>query len=79
MEAGSVSVVYWVPGPFPGPTPRPAGQSHQPAGQPRLVFERLGALAPALTRPQSHGPAGPASESVAGLWNELTADLYFVN
>jgi len=25
LATGLVSVVYWVPGPFPGPTPRPAG------------------------------------------------------
>ena len=25
LATGSVSVVYWVPGPLPGPTPRPAG------------------------------------------------------
>lgn len=31
VVAGSVSVVYWVPGPFPGPTPRPAGHASLPA------------------------------------------------
>jgi hypothetical protein len=25
LATGLVPVVYWVPGPFPGPTPRPAG------------------------------------------------------
>ena len=25
LATGQVPVVYWVPGPFPGPTPRPAG------------------------------------------------------
>src|SRR5580693_2997910 len=27
LATGLVSVVYWVPGPFPGPTPRPAGSA----------------------------------------------------
>ena len=29
LATGLVPVVYWVPGPFPGPTPRPAGYSRQ--------------------------------------------------
>ncbi len=29
LAAGSVSVVYWVPGPFPRPTPCPAGSAPQ--------------------------------------------------
>ena len=29
LATGSVSVVYWVPGPFPRPTPRPAGSAPQ--------------------------------------------------
>ena len=29
LATGLVPVVYWVPGPFPGPTPRPAGYPRQ--------------------------------------------------
>jgi len=29
LATGLVPVVYWVPGPFPGPTPRPAGWAQQ--------------------------------------------------
>jgi hypothetical protein len=29
LATGSVSVVYWVPGPFPRPTPCPAGSAPQ--------------------------------------------------
>src|SRR6185437_17164792 len=29
LATGLVPVVYWVPGPFPGPTPRPAGHARQ--------------------------------------------------
>jgi len=29
LATGLVPVVYWVPGPFPGPTPRPAGCARQ--------------------------------------------------
>ena len=29
LATGLVPVVYWMPGPFPGPTPRPAGRTRQ--------------------------------------------------
>ena len=34
LATGSVSVVYWVPGPFPRPTPCPAGSAPQAPSAP---------------------------------------------
>jgi len=51
LATGLVPVVYWVPGPFPGPTPRPAGWSRQALRArpvPRLAQGRLAAGAPAM-------------------------------
>src|SRR5580693_3834234 len=42
LATGSVSVVYWVPGPFPGPTPRPAGTAPQAPSAPLLCHVGLG-------------------------------------
>ena len=52
LATGSVSVVYWVPGPFPRPTPCPAGsapQALQPFPCHVGLWERLDADAPAVT------------------------------
>jgi hypothetical protein len=43
-ETGSASVVYWVPGPFPGPTPRPAGSAEQSPSPVRLARGRMNLL-----------------------------------
>jgi len=51
LATGLVPVVYWVPGPFPGPTPRPAGWTRQALRArpvPRLAQGRLAAGAPAM-------------------------------
>src|SRR2546430_16060517 len=51
LATGLVPVVYWVPGPFPGPTPRPAGCARQaflPVLVSRLAQGRLAAGAPAM-------------------------------
>jgi hypothetical protein len=49
LATGLVPVVYWVPGPFPGPTPRPAGDRGKlflPVLVPHLARGRLAAGAP---------------------------------
>jgi hypothetical protein len=51
LATGLVPVVYWVPGPFPGPTPvQPdqRGRPFLPVLVPRLAQERLAAGAPAM-------------------------------
>ena len=54
MATGLVPVVYWVPGPFPGPTPvQPdkRGKPFLPVLVPRLAWGRLAAGAPAMDSP----------------------------
>src|ERR1700722_20073420 len=66
LATGSVSVVYWMPGPFPRPTPCPAGSAPQAPS------------APCFPRRLRDEPVGPASVPGAGL-QQHTADPDDVN
>ena len=74
LATGSVPVVYWVPGPFPRPTPCPAGSAPQaPSARSSATSAsgRLDADAPAMTCSEPDEPVGPASEPGAGLSSNL--------
>ena len=75
LATGSASVVYWVPGPFPRPTPYPAGSAPQASSAlptPRRPRGRLDADAPRRgIAPNLDEPVGPASEPGAGLSSNI--------